>query len=964
MSTLTRRDFMRGAGALGLTLTLGQLQSCREAERETGAPPGDGEGEGPTAVPRYGDWSDLYREHFTWDSVHKSTHHINCWYQRGCNWNVYVKGGVVLREEQAATYEQTNPQVPDFNPRGCQKGACYSERMYDASRLRHPLKRVGARGAGRWKRVSWEEGLRDVADRTIDALREDGPASVVWDPGTGATNGCSAIGTHRAGSVLETPVLNVNCEVGDHHPGALATLGKISCASSGDDLFYSDLILIWGGNPTYTQIPNAHFINEARYHGASVVCIAPDYSASAIHADLWLPVAVGTDAALGLAMAQVIVEEALYDADFIREQSDLPLLVRTDTRRFLRQADLERGGADDVFYVHDAASGELREAGKRSLALEGIEPALAGRHTVTTLEGEVAVRPVFELLREQLAGYKPEATEAITGTPAKLVRELARRMARARAATLITQSVFGKFYHGLEMERVQILLFTLCGQLGKKGSGVNVFPAMNLAGMQSAVVSSGALSPRAGALLLAARMAPKYLAGKLRGDTDEMFIYESIREEYRNGGFLSGSLFYLEHGGLEDLYGGTDRWDPELKRPFSAYLDEAVERGWQVRPSAVQPRIFLAMGGNFLRRTRGYDRLHGSLLAKLDLLVTLDWRMSETALHSDYVFPAASWYEKNDITWATPIAPFAHPTTRAVAPLAESKSDWAFHCVFLAEIQRRAQERGLASFADRSGETRRLDRVYDEFSFGGRYGEDDEEELLQELLEMTTNLGDIGWDELKRKGFARYTGLGMDFVCIGNATNIEPNETITANTWHTDEKLPWPTLTRRMQFYIDHPFYLELGEALPVHKDPPAVGGDLPLYMTAQHARHSIHATWRDTESLMRLQRGEPTVLMSRVDARARGLADGERARVWNELGAFEARVKVCDSLRPGQLSLNHGWEPYHFKGRSSHQALIGSPINPVTLAGGYFHLQPTPLFGEPGTNDRETRVEVERLGA
>jgi anaerobic selenocysteine-containing dehydrogenase len=335
----------------------------------------------------------------------------------------------------------------------------------------------------------------------------------------------------------------------------------------------------------------------------------------------------------------------------------------------------------------------------------------------------------------------------------------------------------------------------------------------------------------------------------------------------------------MDHGGLEDLYGGANRWDPHLKRPVSAYLDEAVEQGWQVRPSPVTPRIFLEVGGNVLRRTRGYDRLHGGLLANLDLLVTLDWRMSNTALHSDYLFPAASWYEKDDITWATPIAPFAHPTTRAVAPLAESKSDWAFHCVLLAEIQRRAEERGLTSFSDRSGKTRRLDRVYDEFSFGGRYGEHDEEAFLRELLAMTTNLGEISWDELKQKGFARYTGVGMDFVSIGNATDFATNETITANTWHTDAKLPWPTLTRRMQFYIDHPFYLELGEALPVHKDPPAVGGDLPLAMTGQHPRWSIHASWRGTKSLLRLQRGEPLVMLSRADAQARGLVDGDRAR-------------------------------------------------------------------------------------
>jgi nitrate reductase alpha subunit len=132
--------------------------------------------------------------------------------------------------------------------------------------------------------------------------------------------------------------------------------------------------------------------------------------------------------------------------------------------------------------------------------------------------------------------------------------------------------------------------------------------------------------------------------------------------------------------------------------------------------------------------------------------------------------------------------------------------------------------------------------------------------------------------------------------------------------------------------------------------------------MIGQHPRHSIHASWRDDKLLLRLQRGEPIVVMSRADADARGLSDGDMGRVWNELGALEARVKVADAVRPGQLIVNHAWEPFQFQGGSSHQALIGSPINPITLAGGYFHLQPTPISGEAGTNDRATRVEVERV--
>ncbi len=100
---------------------------------------------------------------------------------------------------------------------------------------------------------------------------------------------------------------------------------------------------------------------------------------------------------------------------------------------------------------------------------------------------------------------------------------------------------------------------------------------------------------------------------------------------------------------------------------------------------------------------------------------------------------------------------------------------------------------------------------------------------------------------------------------------------------------------------------------------------------------------------------------MNPGDAAERGLGDGDRARVRNDAGVFEVQVKISTAVRPGQVISDHAWEPFQFKGRRSYQALTVSPINPIQLAGGYFHLQPTPLMGAPGPADRDTRVEVER---
>ena len=82
-------------------------------------------------------------------------------------------------------------------------------------------------------------------------------------------------------------------------------------------------------------------------------------------------------------------------------------------------------------------------------------------------------------------------------------------------------------------------------------------------------------------------------------------------------------------------------------------------------------------------------------------------------------------------------------------------------------------------------------------------------------------------------------------------------------------------------------------------------------------------------------------------------------ARAWNDTGSFESQVKVSPAVRPGQVIVYHAWEPYQYKKHSSDQTTHPSPLNPIQLAGGYFHLQPLMIQGEPGHNDRGTRLEV-----
>ena len=324
----------------------------------------------------YRDWRDVYRERWRWDRVVRGTHtHANC--VAACAWNLYVRDGIVWREEQAAPYAASNDSVPDWNPRGCQKGACYSDLAVGPVRVRHPLRRVGPRGSGRWKRISWDEALDGIAGPLVDALERRGGEGVVCEMAGNFDYGPSTAAALRFFGQIGAPITDAAAQTGDLAVGGTITLGLPTTGGSSDDWFRSDYLVLWAFNPTATRIPDAHYLHEARYRGGRVVTIAPDYNQSSIHADLWISPRPGTDAALALAACQVVIEEGLFQASYLREQTDLPFLVRTDTRRFLRESDVVEGGSEERFAFLDEATRSAR-LGPGNRGQLGADPRAAG----------------------------------------------------------------------------------------------------------------------------------------------------------------------------------------------------------------------------------------------------------------------------------------------------------------------------------------------------------------------------------------------------------------------------------------------------------------------------------------------------------------------------------------------------------------------------------------------------------
>ncbi|MBW2245077.1 MAG: molybdopterin-dependent oxidoreductase, partial [Deltaproteobacteria bacterium] len=219
-SGLSRRRFLHltGLGMATLPLLHFESQPARAAD---------------AVKPKLAKWQDLYRERWTWDRVAKGSHGwLNC--RSACNWDLYVKDGIVVREEQAANYEASEPGVPDFNPRGCQKGACYTEVMYGPTRLTVPLKRAGERGEGKWKQIGWDQALSEIAEKLIDICQRHGGEALVQDLGPHFDLGATNAARNRFFGMLGASLPDDWAEIGDLNVGATLSLGIPHIGGSSD----------------------------------------------------------------------------------------------------------------------------------------------------------------------------------------------------------------------------------------------------------------------------------------------------------------------------------------------------------------------------------------------------------------------------------------------------------------------------------------------------------------------------------------------------------------------------------------------------------------------------------------------------------------------------------------------------------------------------------------------------------
>ncbi len=960
---VSRRHFLAGAGVVAAGgLVFHNLRPKTPGAILPGPPPAP-----KTAARsiRYDDYSDIWREKWTWDKVVKGTHtRANCC--DACSWDVYVRDGIAWREEQNAIYEPHRADVPDMNPRGCQKGACYTTLQLAESRIKYPLKRVGERGEGKWKRVSWDEALQDIADQLIDIAVEDGTESIVFDDGT--TNGGFGPESHgdaRFRDAMNCTAIDSWAGVSDMPMGLVQTWGMFNCEGTADDWYLSDYIVIWIGNPNSTRIPEAHFLHEARYRGAQLVVIAPDLSPTTAHADLWLNLRPESDSALGLAAAQVMIAEKLYKADYVAEQTDLPFLIRTDDGRFLREGDVVRGGADNAFYVWDESSGKIVVApgcegdgnGGRSLALGGMRPALTGVRQVVLADGAtVECETVFDrLVRKLDAEHTPEQAAAVTGLHPNVIRTFARGMAGANRSMIFASWGACKHYHSDLFQRAMVLLMSLTGNQGKQGGGLKVAAWWWLEGLEFGGESPLGLTDKLGLI-------PKAIRGLSPRDYEQIYTKVSDKQ-----GWTPLMVFLYVHGGYKELWDKPQLQDKSLSRNVADYMRESIDKGWtRVSPREDRnPRAYILTGCNPFRRWPSPQIAREKLWPKFDLVVSINFRMTSTGIYADYVLPAAAYYEKIGIKYAQSYVPYVICSDKATEPQGEAKSEWEIFGRLTKTIGERATERGVGVVRGWRDEPLDLRTVHARQTSNGRYDPldpDDPMRVMDDIFAHSPSVSARSGREALDMGAVPVIASAPPGIINQNYSDYDPNDTHWAHRDFIEKKVAWPTLTGRMQFYIDHPWFLEAREELPTHKESPYFDSRLPLRMAGGHTRWSIHSIWRDVQLLLRLQRGQPVCWMNPRDTAARGIVDGDTVRVFNDNGAFECMVKVAAVTAPGEVIVYHAWETYQFRNWKGQQEPVESPWKALHLAGGYGQIHYRMFYGAPSHVPHGTAIDVEKV--
>jgi len=841
-SNLTRRDFLRAAAATGLGAFVGSAAGAWALEALDNPlaryPDRDWERV-------YRDlWK--YDSKYTFLCAPNDTH--NCLLNAYVRSGVVTRIGPTMRYGEA-TDLYGNRSSHRWDPRICQKGLALTRRFYGDRRLRHCMVRAGykrwveagfPRGADgkppaeyfqrardEWVRATHEEAAAIVAaaleniattytgeegakklaaqgyvEETIASMKGAGVQALKFRGGMPLLGITRVFGMYRMANsiaLLDAKIRGVGPDqaVGargfdnyswhtDLPPGHPMVTGQQTVEFDLHAVEHAKTVVVWGMNWITTKMPDSHWLTEARLKGTRVVVIACEYSATATKADEVLVVRPGTTPALALGLAGVIMRDRLYDADYVKRWTDLPILVRMDDLSYLRAGDVFDGGPaaltnqtlvvakdaktpppgmqremlipDDLrnewgdFVTWDAKANAPQrltrdEVGARSPIAD---PLLEGAVGVKLKDGKsVRCRPVFDLVKEYAAHFDPQTTEELTWAPAASVAALARELAAHPGTTLFAIGMGpNQFFNNDNKDRAIFLLAALTGNVGKIAGNVGSY-----AGNYRVALFNGA---------------PQYI-NENPFDLELDPAKPSRPRQY----WKSESAHYYNHE------------DHPLK------VGKKMLTGKTHMPAPTKS-LWFANANSILGNVKWHYNTVVNVLPRIEMIAVNEWWWSTSCEWADVVFAVDSWAELKypDMT-ASVTNPFLNVFPRTPLPrMFETLGD----IEVLALVGKK--------LAERTGDRRFADcwKFVDE----GKV-----ETYLQRVMNASNLVKGYDIADLETKAQAGVPALMM------NRTNPKA-----VGYEQVVESRPWYTKSGRLEFYREEPEFIGAGENLPVHREP------------------------------------------------------------------------------------------------------------------------------------------------
>lgn len=430
---------------------------------------------------------------------------------------------------------------------------------------------------------------------------------------------------------------------GDQAPGTPFATGLQTSDMDFSDLRFSKLIVMIGKNLVENKMSESHWFIEAMERGAKIVNISPDYAAPSAKSEYWIGCRPGiSDLAILLGVSKIILDNNWHDKTFVKQFTDFPLLVRTDTLKRLRPQEviadykvknIKEGPSYKIhgltdeqreqigdFCMWDAKAGQVRAVSRDEVGEKlTFEPALDGAFQVKTVDGKtVEVMTILEMYRRHVKDYDVQTVSEISGAEPAMIERLAKDLATIKPAAIHFGEGVNHYFHATLHNRACFMLASLTGNMGKHGTGVFAW-AGNYKGAM-------------------------FQAGPWAGPGVGAFIGEDPFKPVLNEN-ATITHHEMRHctGHEEPSYWGYGERILKVKTPQG-------EKNFTGKTHIPAPtKMIWYNNANFINQAKWVYELIVNVMPKIDMIVDQQIEWTGSAEYSDLVLPVNSWVEFQDV---------------------------------------------------------------------------------------------------------------------------------------------------------------------------------------------------------------------------------------------------------------------------------------------------------------------------